>query len=168
MCEKVNQKHVTSKEQMLRRLRLRAAKEELCSFSARQSMLRAGIDSRLQQQILETLREEKFIDDERYARAFVREKLRLSKWGLQKIRQALRQKGIAAQMIEAALEEGSGEDFKIRLQTVLEAKMRTLKAKSAFERKAKLVRYAVGQGYAMQDAMEVVASLVKTEEDEVF
>ncbi|MGN0036142.1 MAG: regulatory protein RecX [Bacteroidaceae bacterium] len=102
--------------------------------------------------ILTRLVREGFIDEVRYARSFVREKFGCNRWGRIKIRQALRQKGIPSSFGAEALSEIDEQEYLSVLRALLEAKRRSVRANTAYEAKAKLVRFAVGRGFEMEAA----------------
>ena len=81
------------------------ARAERSEEDARRLMTRWGIAPADRERVLERLRRDRFIDDARYAEAFVREKLRLSGWGEYKIRTALQRKGVSKERIDAALSQ---------------------------------------------------------------
>ena len=97
-------------DQALQSLMRECARSERSSGDALRLMKRWGVSDEDAQKVLARLLAERFIDDSRYAEAFVRDKLNLSGWGAYKIKSALRAKGVskdiidevAAQMIEAA------------------------------------------------------------------
>ena len=72
------------------------ARSEKSSGDALRLMQRWGVEPSARQGVLQKLLADRFIDDNRYAEAFVRDKIRLSGWGARKIRTSLRLKGIAA------------------------------------------------------------------------
>lgn len=153
-------------EQALVSLMRLCAKSEKCSADARRLMRGWGVSVADAERVLQRLVAERFIDDSRYAEAFVREKINLSGWGVYKITATLRQKGIGAEIISSALELCSGVDMAERLTELLNRKLRTVKAKNSTDLRAKLLRYAAGQGYDFSTAREVVESLVKSENEQ--
>lgn len=155
-----------SAEQALVSLMNLCAKSEKCSADARRLMRGWGVSVADAERVLQRLVAERFIDDSRYAEAFVREKINLSGWGVYKITATLRQKGIGAEIISSALEQCSGVDMAERLTELLNRKLRTVKAKNSTDLRAKLLRYAAGQGYDFSTAREVVESLVKSENEQ--
>mgnify|MGYP002602799956 CR=1 FL=1 len=90
-------------EQALAALMRLCARAEKSESDARRLMRGWGLAERDAEQVLGKLVRDRFIDDGRYAEAFVREKLRLSGWGAYKIRTALQRKGIRRELIDAAL-----------------------------------------------------------------
>lgn len=89
-------------EQALAALMRLCARAERSEEDARRLMTRWGVAPADREQVLERLRRDRFIDDARYAEAFVREKINLSGWGARKIADALHRKRIARETIERA------------------------------------------------------------------
>lgn len=144
------------------------ARAERSSGDARRLMATWGVPEQDREGVLQRLKREKFIDDGRYAEAFVREKVNLSGWGEWKIRSALKRKGVAEDVINAALGQLSPEQSAQRLAERLKRKMRTVKYSSAYELRTKLIRYALSLGYAMDEVMDKVEAItqeIKTKEE---
>ena len=104
---------------------------------------------------------DRFIDDRRYADAFVREKMRLSGWGAYKIRAALRRKGIAPETIDAAWAAVDPAGMGDRLRTQLARKVRTLRAATPRELKTKLIRYGLSLGYDYETVLPAAAEFIE-------
>lgn len=109
--------------------------------------------------ILIKLVKERFIDEERYAHAFVRDKFRYNKWGRVRIAQELRMRHIDANTIEDALEEIEADDNLETLRDLIAKKRPSVKGKSEYEIRGKLIRFAIGRGFCMDDAIKVIGSL---------
>ena len=97
--------------------------------------------------ILRHLVEEKYIDDGRYAEAYVRDKYRFNKWGRIKIAQGLRMKGIDRETIDAAMEAIDEEEYLDILRGLIQSKRRSTKGKNDYEVNGKLIRFATGRGF---------------------
>ena len=120
------------------------------------------------QGVLQRLIKDRFIDDSRYAEAFVREKSNLSAWGEYKIRTALRRKGIADDIINSALQQMPAEQNLERLTERLKRKMRTIKYDTTYQLKTKLIRHALSLGFTMDDVLKCVEEVMRdinTEEE---
>ena len=159
-------KRTKTADQALHSLMNLCAKSEKCTADARRLMRGWGVETVDAEKVLQRLVSERFIDDSRYAEAFVREKINLSGWGVYKITATLRQKGVDSSTIASALEQCSQVDMTNRLTTLLSRKLRTVKAKNSSDLRAKLLRYAAGQGYDFSTARSVVESLVKCDDDQ--
>ena len=104
--------------------------------------------------ILEHLKKEKYVDDRRYAIAFVRDKYRFNQWGRIKIAQSLRLKQIDSEEIKLAMEEVDEAEYLDILTSVIRRKLPAVKAVNDYERKGKLVRFAVGRGYEVEKILQ--------------
>ena len=138
-----------------------AARAERSSGDALRLMKRWGVDDNDAQRVLQRLIAERFIDDSRYAAAFVREKINLSGWGSYKIVAALRRKGVDNRIIENALSQYGSVDMEERLQGLLEKKIKTVKYRDTSDLRAKLFRFAASRGYDYSTAMQAVDRVVK-------
>ena len=97
--------------------------------------------------VIEKLTKEKYIDDERFARAYVKDKFRFNHWGKQKIAFMLRAKNISAEIQELAFEEIQEEKYSEDLQKLLSDKEKSIKAKDKYDKRNKLMRFALGRGF---------------------
>ena len=154
-------KREKSAAQALSSLMRLCARAERSSGDAKRLMATWGVAEGERATVLQRLIKERFIDDERYAEAFVREKSRLSGWGEYKIRTALGCKGIATDIIEKALQQLSPEQNRERLTARLSRKIKTVKHSSPYDLKNKLLRYGLSLGFTMDDVMPCVEQLLR-------
>ena len=147
------------------------ARSEKSSGDALRLMQRWGVKPSARQGVLQKLLADRFIDDNRYAEAFVRDKIRLSGWGARKIRTSLRLKGIAAAIIDEALARLDPANQSERLRTQLEKKLRltrkarTVKYTSQYELKTKLIRYGLSLGYDYDAVLDAAGELIQTNDE---
>lgn len=147
-------------EAALAQLMRLCARAEKTQHDARRLLRGWGVDDAEAEKITARLVSDRFIDDARYAGAFVREKTRLSGWGAYKIRAALQRKGIAPDTIEEALAQADPAQMAERLRTQLERKVRLTKYDTRYELKNKLIRYGLSLGYDYGAVHDAVAELV--------
>jgi regulatory protein len=149
-------------QQALQSLMRLCSRAEKSSGDALRLMRTWGVPEGERQGVLDKLISDKFIDDRRYAEAYVREKSQLAGWGERKIAMQLRLKGIERETISSVLAEFMDNDNQMeRLQDKLQKKLRTTKAANDFELRGKLLRYALGLGYDYDMAMEAVDKVAK-------
>ena len=148
-------------EQALAALMRLCARAERSEEDARRLMTRWGVAPADRERVLERLRRDRFIDDARYAEAFVRDKIRLSGWGARKIRTSLRLKGIAAAIIDEALARLDPANQSERLRTQLEKKLRLTRYKDTYDLKTKLIRYGLSLGYDYEAVMDAASAMVR-------
>lgn len=141
-----------TEQEALQRLAALCAAAEHCTGEMEEKMRRWGLAEEVQARVIERLVAERFVDDERYCRAFVADKMKYNKWGRRKIEQALRLKHIPRETSDAVFDELPGDAFADILRPLLKVKLRTLKAGSNYERRAKLLRFALSRGFTFDDA----------------
>lgn len=111
--------------------------------------------------ILKKLNDEGYINELRYAKAFVRGKFRINKWGRLMIQAELRKKQIPSAVIKVALNEINEEEYRNTLSALIEKKHKTLGGKSP-ENEQKAARFAVSKGYEPELIFRIIG---KTEEN---
>ncbi len=160
MCAKVERKQ-KSKEQALSSLMALCAKAERSSGDALRLMRGWGVAESEQQEVLKRLIEERFIDDERYATLFVREKTKLNGWGVYRLRTALYNKGIAREVVDEKIAELDREGLKERLTTLISKRAATTKYTTKYQLRDKLIRYGASLGYDFEMVSDVVRERVE-------
>ena len=123
------------------------AQAEHCQQEMRDKMRRWGLDETVQNRIIDRLIKERYVDDERYARAFVKDKIRYNKWGRRKVQQALWMKRIDADIQQQVLDEIDEKEYLDVLRPLLKQKRKSIKAESDYELNQKLLRFALGRGF---------------------
>ena len=139
------------------------ARSEISTGEARQKLLRWGVAQQAASQIIASLVKARYIDDARFAGAYVRDKARHALWGPRKIALSLRQKGVAADIIADALEQISPEDQLQALTHVLEVKTKSHPSLlTDHTGRAKLYRLAMTRGFSSTTATAEIKALSAT------
>lgn len=125
----------------------RCAVKEYCCAEIASKLQQKGATADEVDALLERLVQEKYIDEARYAAAFVSDKFRFDHWGRIKISHALRQKGIADSLIREALEEIDEEEYRSLLTDFILSKRRTTKGDNAYAINQKIARSAITRGF---------------------
>lgn len=139
-------KNITEQEAFLQLAAL-CAQAEHCEQEMRDKLKRWELDTAAADRIIARLQKERYIDDARYARAFVKDKIRYNKWGRRKVEQALWQKRIADDIRQQVLDEIDENEYLDVLRPLLKQKRRTTKAENDYALNQKLVRFALGRGF---------------------
>lgn len=145
-------------QQAYQKLAALCARSEHCQQEMLDKMRQWGVDEEEQAKVMARLVEECYVDDERFTRAFVNDKVRYAKWGRRKIEQALWMKRIDEQLARTVLDEVPDEDYIAILRPALKQKRRSTKAASEYEMTMKLIKYALSRGFTMdviKQCMEV-------------
>lgn len=146
-----------------RKLTLLCSRKEYCSFDLRKKMQLWKLSESQEQVIIDQLFEERYLSEERFTEAFVKDKFRFNKWGRQKIKFHLKQKQIPEVAIEAALELIDEEDYKTTISELIRSKVKSIKAQSEYEKNGKLIRFMVQRGFGISEVNQVLEQM-KTEE----
>ena len=139
-------KEMTEQEAYLQ-LAAICAQAEHCEQEMRDKMKRWELDETVQNRIIDRLTKERSIDNERYARAFVKDKIRYNKWGRRKVQQALWMKRIDNDIQQRVLDEIDEKEYLDVLRPLLKQKRKSIKADSDYEMNQKLVRFALSRGF---------------------
>lgn len=123
------------------------SRSEECSSDVRKKIKELGADDELREKILQRLVEEKFVDDDRYVRAYVRDKFRINKWGKVKMRYYLKMKGLPEDIIEAGFEEIDPDEYTSLLVKTMKEKAKSVKKSNKFEKMGQVIRFAQGRGF---------------------
>ncbi|MCK3682748.1 regulatory protein RecX [Maribellus sp. YY47] len=123
------------------------SRSEQCSADIRKKIMAYEIVDEIVDEIISKLIEEKFIDDERYVRAYVNDKFKINKWGKVKMRHYLRAKGLSDSLIQKGLDNIDDEKYRTLLIKTMKEKAKTLKKKSRFEKMGQVIRYAQNRGF---------------------
>lgn len=176
----ISNKHIVTEQEAYLRLSALCASAEYCEYDLRKKIrnwtisptqtLPKGEDiedteinedgsAEAKDRVIAKLRAERFIDDMRYAHAFVRDKFRYNHWGRVRISQELRMRKIGSSVIEEALTEIPEDDNLDTLRNLINNKRKSVKGKSDYEIRCKLIRFALGRGFQMDDIIKVVGDV---------
>ena len=154
-------KQITEQEAYLRLASL-CAQAEHCQYEIKEKLRRWELGEEAQARIMERLVKERYIDEMRYARAFVKDKVVYNKWGRRKVEQALWQKQIDDDIRQSVLEEVDDETYVSVLRPLLKQKRKSTKAGSEYEMNQKLVRFALGRGFTF----DIIRQCIDLEEQD--
>ena len=140
------------------------ARSEHCQQEMLDKMRQWGISEEEQAQVMERLIREKYVDDARFARAFVYDKIRYNKWGRRKVEQALWLKRIDNSIGQSILDEVDDEEYLSILRPMLKQKRKGIKAKSEYELTMKLIKFALGRGFTM----DLIKQCIDVEDEDEF
>ena len=145
-----------SPDQVLDKMAKYCAYQERCVKDVTEKLKTYDLPAKDREAILLYLLDNRFVNDERFTKAFVKGKVNQSGWGLNKIRFHLTQKGISKELIANVLQEQDAEIYRQRLIDILKATSKTIKAESDFERTRKLAAFAMQRGFEASLVWEVL------------
>jgi len=132
------------------------AYQERCQQEVRDKLYSYGLHQREVEQIISQLISDNYVNEERFAKAYVGGKFRIKKWGRHKIKAGLRARKISEYCMRIAFKEIDETEYIKTLRKLLESKSKLLKEKNAIRRKYKLLSYAASKGYEQSLIMEIL------------
>ena len=150
-----------TKEQILIKLTALCAKSEYCIFDIKSKMNRWEIDDEMQDSIIEYLLKERYIDETRYVKAFIKNKAIYNKWGKYKIEQALHYKHISKELYAPYLDDINIDESNDILVSLLKQKYKTVKGDCEYEKKGKLIRFALQRGFPYDQIQKCIDNIIK-------
>jgi len=159
------QKDITEKE-ALAKLTALCARGEHSQGEMLEKMRQWNInDEATKARIMAYLIENKYVDDERFTRAFVHDKIVYNQWGRRKIEQALWSKGIGKEVQAKILDEIDDSEYLSILRPLLLTKQRSIKAASDYELRGKLIRFAMQRGFTFDIIRQCIDGAEDYEDD---
>ena len=123
------------------------SRSEQCSADIRKKIIAFELVSEVVDEIIEKLKAEKYLNDERYIKAYVADKFRINKWGRIKMRHYLKMKGLPETLVQNELDKIDEEKYKAVLIKTMKAKAKTVKKKNKFEKMGQIIRFAQTRGF---------------------
>ena len=148
-------KHEWSLDELKNKAEIYCANAEHCSSDLIIKLKQWGADHELSQQVIEHLKVHDYINETRYGKAFVHDKLLYQGWGRQKLQAALHAKHLAHHDIDAAINSIDETEYFSVLQQVTQTKKRTIKSSDPMARE-KLIRFLLQRGFTYDEIKSVL------------
>ena len=149
-------KKYLTKEQALQKLKHYCAYHERCHAEVKEKLYNLGVWKKEHDEIIATLIEENYLNEERFAIAYAGGRFRIKQWGRVKIKYELKQKQVSEYCIKKALKQIEEEDYLKTLQKLANQKYASLKSEQHLIRKKKTMDYLLAKGFEMDLVKGVV------------
>lgn len=149
-----------NKKEALSKIRSICSRQEQCRQDILFRLSKWDVSEPDSEQILETLEQEGFIDNLRYAGSFANDKFKFNRWGKIKIRWMMRQKQIPEDIIEKAISLIDEDEYLSILTSELRKKMKSLKSQDKYNQKEKLIQFATQRGFEYEIIYKVINKLI--------
>jgi len=149
-------KQYIARDEALERIRKYCAYQERCHQEVWAKLEALNQDRNTAAELVTQLVEEDFLNEERFALAFVKGKFNNNQWGRLKIREGLKAKAIHPKLIDMAMQAIEEATYREHLWQLMEKKLKTLKARNQYDKKARLARYLIGKGYEQDLVWELI------------
>ncbi len=148
-----------SESKALSRMANLCARREYCVFDIETKLQRYNLEKETIANIIAHLKKEKYIDELRFTRSFIQDKIRFNKWGKKKIEFALKQKRVPENIMAEAFLDYTDEELNNSLQDLLQAKWKTIKGNSDYDKQNKLIRFGLSRGFDMNNILKLMKNL---------
>jgi regulatory protein len=149
----------TDLEAILARIRHYCAYQERCSLEVDHKLRQWKVPPGKIKTVLQHMKEEGYIDEERYARIFVRSKFHINKWGHSKIRYELKTRSIPETMIQKAMEEIHEEDYMSTIRELVLKKKSEINPEKNLNIREKIITFVTGKGFEFDLLSKVLTEL---------
>ena len=150
-----------TKEQALQKLRHYCSYQERSHYEVIQKLWELSIKKSEHDEIIATLIDEDYLNEERFAIQYAGGKFRMKDWGKKKILYGLREKKVSDYCIKKALAAIDEEDYMKTLNKLAEEKYASLKGEQYLERKKKTIDYLMQKGYEYELVNNVLSYLAE-------
>ena len=141
------QKKIYELDEAREKIRAFCDYRERSQVEAREKLFSYGLIPEVVDELLVELIQQDFLSEERFARAYVRGKFRIKKWGRQKIRTGLHRHGLSAYVLNKAFAEIDDKAYEETLDELLQAKYRDTRETNVFRKKGRVARWLISRGY---------------------
>jgi len=134
------------------------AYQERCDYDVRKKLHEWNLYAEDIDALIAHLITHNYLNEERFAEAYVSGKFRIKKWGRIKIRQQLKLKKISLYSINKAFTQIEDDDYIQTAKDLVASKSRLIKSKNAWDKLNKLKRYLSSKGYESELIHEIVGN----------
>lgn len=147
-------------DEATQRLARRMARAEMSPAAALRSLRSWGLSAETSQKVMDYLRHERYLDEERYAKAYVHDKLIFQRWGRLKLRAGLQREGIDDTIIDKTLGTIGQEQYRAILRGLLREKEQTTDAENLKDLRFRLLRFAASRGFEAELSYDVLDEIL--------
>ncbi|MDP1621029.1 MAG: regulatory protein RecX [Bacteroidales bacterium] len=155
----IHESSILDLEAIMVRIRHFCAYQERCSHEVDQKLMQWKVSQAKTRQIMRQLKEEGFIDEERYARIFVRSKFHINKWGRIKIRYELKGRNISENLVNKAMEEIGEDDYMRTIHELVLKKKLEINSEKHLNIREKILTFVTGKGFEFDLIIKVLTEL---------
>ena len=155
-----------SEDKALYKIAAYCSKAERAEFDVKRKLQNWEVENDAINRIVSRLKKENFLNEERFCKAFIKDKIQFNRWGKVKIIFELKKKYISETVIQNCFDDLENDVFDEPLMRVLSTKIKSVKAKDEYEKRMKLIRFALGRGYSFEQIQRCLSKLIDTDGEE--
>ncbi len=148
-----------SEEEALKKMQKYCAYQDRCHQEVRTKLLSLKVYGQTLENVIMLLIQERFLDEERFAKSFARGKFRIKKWGKIRIKQELKKRGVSDYCIRKGLAEIEEEDYRQTIRTLIIKKKASVRNQNDFVRDKKIVTFLQNKGFETALILEIIKEI---------
>ena len=156
--------HEYTKDELLHKAAAFCSTCEHCSSEVEEKLTKWGASLAVQKEIINYLTKENYLNHSRFCAFFVKDKFKFNKWGKTKMAYTLKTKQVEPELIAEALNSIDDDEYLELLVSLLKTKLRGLKFNSEYEKRGKLIRFALSRGFESKITDTALKALKVSEE----
>ena len=135
------------------------SRREYCEYDIREKLKKSQLDDTDITAVIKELKERNFINNERFATAYAKDKFQFNGWGKRKIAMMLSFKNIDDDTISNAINNIEQDPYKEKCLALLKSKAKSIKAENLSELKNKLLRFSIGRGFDYETSLQCISEI---------
>lgn len=132
------------------------AYQDRCHYDVEKKLKEFFLIPEARDEILLSLMSDKFLNEERFAKSYVRGKFRMKSWGRRKIVQELKKRNISEYLINIGLKEIDQDEYYSTIEKLLLKKKDTIKTEKSYELRNKLISFMMNKGFEYEEVSDVL------------
>jgi len=137
-----------------------ASYKERCTRDVELKLREWNVPKPMQEKLLKKLKMEGFIDDHRFACAFVRGKFSVNKWGRIRIIYELRARKLPESIITGALQEIDEKSYQDTIRTLIIKKNGEINPEKIAHKREKIINFVVGKGFEPELVLRIIQEII--------
>lgn len=134
--------------------------QDRCHYEVEQKMREFLLIPEAKEEILMYLIQERYLDEERFVRSYIRGKFYIKHWGRNKIKINLKQKQITEKLISRCWDEIDEDDYQKQIQSYIEKQSELISESNTFKKKNKIIKFLLSKGYEYDCILDGFASQI--------
>ena len=131
-------------------VRLRSIKE------IKDYLLKKENNSEIIEEVINKLLKSRYLDDDKFTKAFIKDKLNFTTMGDYKLRKELERLGVSTSIIEDNISSIDNNILEEKIKKIIEKDLRTNKKYSGINLKNKIYNHLLTQGYSVDKVIEIL------------
>ncbi|MDW9380301.1 regulatory protein RecX [Chryseobacterium sp. JV558] len=129
--------------------------QDRCHAEVEQKMREFLLIDEAKEEIILYLLQENYLNEERFARSYIRGKFYIKHWGRTKIKMNLKQKQISERLINSCFDEIDDSDYEKTIRKIFEGYYSKQTGLKEYQKKTKTIKYLMSKGFEYEKIIDI-------------